>query len=196
MRKPTGWLPAFKVVRGVLTAMECRNLIEASKECAYPAVRINDDGTTRVDNEFRRCHTSHIKPGHPAYEAATDRIIERLDEINKHYEFEFFPERERMLPMINVNRYDASNVGGIGEHSDVGGFEDSENCKLALSLVLNKGYSGGELNIYTGYRYKPTEDARLGDVVVFPTFYVHSVDPVTQGSRYSGVVWLRGPRFR
>lgn len=196
MRQPTGWLPAFQIVRDLLTPKECHDLIQTANTCAYPALRIGDDGTTYTDREFRRCHTSHIKPGMSAYVPVSDRIIERLGEINQSYGFEFFPERERMVPMINVNRYDAAEFGGIGEHTDVGGFEDTENCKLAITIVLNKGFSGGDLNLYTGYRYKPTEKLRLGDAVVFPTFYVHSVDPVTQGTRYSGVVWLRGPRFR
>ena len=195
-RRPTGWLPAFKLVRGVLTPEECQAVIDASHELAYAAVRINDDGTTRVDTSFRKCHTAHLRPGMPVYDTATAKLLARLDEINAHYEFEIFPEPERMIPTINVNRYDSSNYGGIGEHTDVGGFEDSENCKLALSIVLNTNFEGGDLNIYNGYRYKPATEAEVGDVVVFPTFYVHSVQAVTKGSRYSGVVWLRGPRFR
>ena len=35
-----------------------------------------------------------------------------------------------------------------------------------------------------------------GDVVVFPSFVIHKVAPVTKGARYTMVSWLEGPAWR
>ena len=37
---------------------------------------------------------------------------------------------------------------------------------------------------------------KAGTVIVFPSFYVHEVTPVTQGERYSLVSWVEGPKWR
>jgi len=37
---------------------------------------------------------------------------------------------------------------------------------------------------------------KKGDIIVFPSFMVHRVKPVTKGTRKSIVIWVLGPKFR
>jgi PKHD-type hydroxylase len=40
----------------------------------------------------------------------------------------------------------------------------------------------------------PPQD--VGNVIVFPSFLLHGVEPVTSGKRRSLVAWMVGPWFR
>tara|TARA_R100000742_G_C4275210_1_gene95547 strand:+ start:381 stop:977 length:597 start_codon:yes stop_codon:yes gene_type:complete len=76
--------------------------------------------------------------------------------------------------------------------------------KLSVSIQLTdeKEYKGGELLFSTlnGQSKKKILTNELfrkkGTVVVFPSYMHHKVTPVTQGVRYSLVMWFRGPAFQ
>lgn len=192
---PTGWLPDFVIKRGLLTPDECRVVIAAGQDVFYPAVRIDPDGTTRVDTGFRACQTAHLLPGNPAYQIVTERLLEAVQELNEAYGFEYYAEPSRMIPTVNLNRYEPG-LGHIGWHTDVGGYEGTENCKLSLSILLTDDFDGGEFRLNSGYHLEPLKDAKAGDLVAFPSFMLHQVQPVTRGERITAIVWLRGPRFK
>lgn len=74
--------------------------------------------------------------------------------------------------------------------------EDAEPRKLSMSLLLNDDFEGGEFEINIG---KEEEADRVsmhkGRIVLFPSFMIHRVTPVTKGIRKSLVVWVVGPKF-
>jgi predicted 2-oxoglutarate/Fe(II)-dependent dioxygenase YbiX len=73
-------------------------------------------------------------------------------------------------------------------HTD---YTDTDSSKLAFSMPLNAGYTGGELQIL---ETEPIEQ-RVGHAVVFPAFHGHRVTEVTAGVRYVLLGWLTGPPF-
>lgn len=74
--------------------------------------------------------------------------------------------------------------------------------KISLSLLLNdpKKYKGGEFEVDFGNRAKPvktcSELSDQGDCVVFPSDLLHRVRPVSNGIRYSLVLWTLGKPFK
>jgi predicted 2-oxoglutarate/Fe(II)-dependent dioxygenase YbiX len=72
---------------------------------------------------------------------------------------------------------------------------DSECRKLTVLLFLNDDFEGGKFFIQTGHEkiYPPQ---RAGTCLVFPSFILHGVEPVTKGIRRSVVTWLVGPWFK
>jgi predicted 2-oxoglutarate/Fe(II)-dependent dioxygenase YbiX len=72
---------------------------------------------------------------------------------------------------------------------------DPECRKLTVLIFLNNDFEGGRLYIQTGHKkiYPPQNP---GGCLVFPSFMVHGVEPVTKGVRRSIVTWLVGPWFR
>ncbi len=69
--------------------------------------------------------------------------------------------------------------------------------KLSLTIQLSEPdeYEGGDLEIWTGGN--PEKMIRKkGAVVLFPSFRLHRVTPVTKGIRKSLVVWIGGPNFK
>lgn len=67
--------------------------------------------------------------------------------------------------------------------------------KLTVLAFLNDDFEGGRLFLQNGSeRIYPPQGA--GTVLVFPSFMLHGVEPVTKGVRRSVVTWLVGPWFK
>lgn len=89
---------------------------------------------------------------------------------------------------------------GVGDffewHMDFGPGESS--CrKLSVTVQLSDpdSYKGGDLQFMVND--KPVDAPRQrGSVTVFPSFVLHRVTPVTQGSRRSIVGWISGLPYR
>ena len=62
---------------------------------------------------------------------------------------------------------------------------------FVLPLSDPESYEGGELVLKPSFQEKsiPLEQ---GKIIVFPSFILHKVTPVTSGTRYMLVGWLRG----
>jgi predicted 2-oxoglutarate/Fe(II)-dependent dioxygenase YbiX len=72
---------------------------------------------------------------------------------------------------------------------------DFECRKLTVLVFLNDDFEGGKLFIQNGHeKIYPPQSA--GTCIVFPSFMVHGVEPVTKGIRRSIVTWLVGPWFK
>lgn len=67
--------------------------------------------------------------------------------------------------------------------------------KLTVLTFLNDDFEGGKLFLKLGHEkiYPPQSP---GTVLVFPSFILHGVEPVTKGVRRSVVTWLVGPWFK
>jgi len=69
--------------------------------------------------------------------------------------------------------------------------------KLSMSIILNNDYEGGDFQFAKVNEEVHTPDFnKLGSVIVFPSFMMHKVKPVTKGTRYSLVTWFVGPPFK
>jgi PKHD-type hydroxylase len=70
-----------------------------------------------------------------------------------------------------------------------------ETRKLTTLAFLNDDFEGGRFYIQVGnQREYPPQKA--GTTIVFPSFILHGVEPVTKGIRRSVVTWLVGPWFK
>lgn len=72
---------------------------------------------------------------------------------------------------------------------------EQETRKLTVLMFLNDDFEGGRLFIQNGHEkiYPPQGP---GTCLVFPSFLLHGVEPVTKGIRRSIVTWLVGPWFK
>ena len=69
-------------------------------------------------------------------------------------------------------------------------FTNGKTRKLSMTIVLNNDYEGGEFQFFN-YKDQLIKEKK-GTVIVFPSYMVHRVRPVTKGTRYSLVVWFCG----
>ena len=93
--------------------------------------------------------------------------------------------------------YDSKVRGKYDYHMDVGGDGPMPFRKISGTLLVNDDYEGGELK-FQG-QPKPDKDApklKAGTIILFPSFMIHSVQPVTKGIRNSVVLWLHGKPYK
>ncbi len=112
-----------------------------------------------------------------------------------------------MAPDINPNK----KVGKYDWHLDIGTDPIRSTRKLSFSILLNVGeYKGGELEFHLGRGYNVPDNTMkmqsvrpnqtgadaLGSMILFPSYLIHRVLPVTKGIRYAIVGWMNGNSFR
>lgn len=97
---------------------------------------------------------------------------------------------------LQLTNYDQSENGMYGWHQDYGGkISPSRKLSMVLQLTDPARYEGGNLQVMTGGEPQTVRKQR-GLVAVFPSYVLHQVTPVTQGSRQSLVAWVSGPAFK
>ena len=84
----------------------------------------------------------------------------------------------------------SSNGMQYGRHID-NAFMSSGRADLSFTIFLNKKteYEGGELiveNINTENKFKLDE----GEIIIYPSTYLHSVNEITRGERFVCVGWI------
>jgi predicted 2-oxoglutarate/Fe(II)-dependent dioxygenase YbiX len=96
---------------------------------------------------------------------------------------------------IQLARYDSSDQGFYGWHTDFAGLAPLRKISFSVQMSHPDDYEGGDLELLCDD--PPVKlDRTRGAVIAFPSFTVHRVTPVTRGTRWSLVAWITGPRWR
>ena len=101
-----------------------------------------------------------------------------------------------MSDSLQFTNYKAPG-GKYGKHVDRG--YDTPVRKLSVSIQLTdpKKYKGGELKLYNQEdENSSVMNKNQGSLIVFPSYVLHEVMPVTKGERNSLVTWVTGPQFK
>lgn len=164
----------------------CRTLIAAydreSREISG-FMREKDGMTVLVNDTSHKVRRDHLVEDE-ALQAVIQQRIRRsvVPAIARVHQFEA-TRIERYL----VGCYDAGDGGHFRPHRD-NTTKGTAHRRFALSINLNDGYEGGDLNFpeFGPRRYKPP----AGAGVVFSCSLVHAVDPVRKGRRYAFLPFL------
>ena len=128
------------------------------------------------------------------YKWIYDRFLHYISIANKEYKFDL----SIILDDIQFTVYKSSENGNYSWHDDI--IIDNTNTmrKLSLSVQLSDTdeYEGGEFEIVTGGHNNFIAPKKIGTIIIFPSFLVHRVKPVTNGERISLVFWIDGPDFK
>jgi PKHD-type hydroxylase len=100
------------------------------------------------------------------------------------------------LTALQYTVYNGSAHSNYQKHLDVG--RQFPNRKLSFSVQLSDDaeYIGGDLRFHYIKNQPEVAPREKGTVVFFPSWIVHDVTPVTQGTRRSLVGWVNGPNFK
>ncbi|WP_072385459.1 Fe2+-dependent dioxygenase [Hyphomicrobium sp. CS1BSMeth3] len=99
----------------------------------------------------------------------------------------------RVLPPM-FNRYDVGMTFGAHVDNSIRALPNGQRLRTDVSATLfltpPEDYDGGELVVHDTYG---THTVKLppGHMVVYPATSLHSVTPITRGSRWSAVFWTQ-----
>ncbi|WP_417523028.1 2OG-Fe(II) oxygenase [Marinovum sp.] len=123
-----------------------------------------------------------------------DRIIDLVRVANRDV---FGFDLQDFSESAQVARYGAEREGHFDWHADIGDGPLAARRKLTMVVQLAErdDYDGGSLEVMPSANVVVANRAH-GAAVIFPSFLLHRVTPVTRGARQSLTIWAHGPAFR
>ena len=146
-----------------------------------------------VSDKIRRSDVSFF-----SCNANTNWIFDRFNNIIQSINDQFYNFDLEGYESIQYSEYKDFEKGEYIFHMD-SAFDSSEVLprKLSLAMLLNDDFDGGEFQINIGTESNSIAlETRKNRAIIFPSFLIHRVAPVTRGVRKSLVIWVLGPKFR
>ena len=92
---------------------------------------------------------------------------------------------------LNLLKY---NPGAhFDTHMDLSDGDTSSLRKISFTLWLNDSYEGGKLT-FDILPELSENYPEIGDMIIFPSYLTHKVEPITSGVRWSLVGWILGDK--
>ena len=171
------------------TPEECDLIIELGSKLKLKEGEITGDKL--INSEIRQSKVAFFNPEDKSTEWIFRRVTDFIGSINK----QFWNFDLQYIETLQFTTYKDSN-DFYGKHTDQY-FASPHYRKISFSVQLSdpSNYEGADLLMYFLDKPSPTRRDR-GDIVLFPSFVLHEVTPLTKGERYSLVGWVCGPPFR
>ncbi len=144
-----------------------------------------------VDETYRRSHIKWL-PRSAETEFVYSKLARYVKEANARcWQFDLVGFGED----IQFGLYDEDDRGHYDWHLDCGSQTNWRKLSVSVQLSDPSDYDGGALEFFTSRAIRRAP-AEKGTCIVFPSYFLHRVTPVTRGKRLSLVVWISGPPFR
>jgi PKHD-type hydroxylase len=163
---------------------ECQKIINIAKDKGLIK------GTTKGESDIRNCKISWLNPTDNM-----DWVFRRITDISlnlneRFFKFDLFGLNEG----LQFTNYQAPS-GKYGKHVDRGINMSVRKLSISIQLTDPEEYEGGELYLYVDDKGDVMDKAQ-GTLIMFPSYVLHEVMPVTKGERNSLVTWVTGKQFK
>lgn len=182
-------IPPYVWWEGAFTENEL-DWLQAKAQAAETSAEIGGGGNDGVNKSVRRSQVAWL-----SNTADTKWVFKKLADVAsqlnaEHYRLDLTGFGEA----LQLTNYDQSENGMYGWHQDYGG-KISRKLSMSMQLTDPSRYEGGNLQVMTSGEPINVRKQR-GLIAIFPSYVLHQVTPVTQGSRQSLVAWISGPAFK
>lgn len=162
---------------GLLSSAECETAISF-----FPApntASVNKDEKPQITS-LRRSRASFLIPNTDEKRALVKKLEDVMDHANRVY-YHYDLAGHEALQLAEYAEGD-----NYGWHLDLGpGKAALRKLSASVQLSAPENYDGGDLELWN----TPPADRSQGTVIIFPSFVLHRVAPVTRGLRRSLVMW-------
>lgn len=181
----------IQVVNEIFTPNECDEIITLGLRHPLEPGLITGAGNAP---ELRKCKTRYFDPSE--VEWIEERCAKYMHQVNSaaKYDVTGFEERFKFM------RYDEGDHFNKWHMDSGSGYQSRRKLSIVVQLSDPTTYDGGDFEnvpdpnctTCTGkgaYRQR-------GTAIIFPSFMLHHVTPVTRGTRFSLTNWISGPPLR
>ena len=175
---------SYAFLKNAFSKEECKTIVDVAKNKGLIK------GKTKVESDIRNSKISWLYPSDNmdwVFRRCTD-IVTNLN--NKFFKFDLHGFNEG----FQFTNYTAPG-GKYGKHIDRSINNVIRKISISIQLTDSTEYEGGEL-----YLYEDDEgilmDKTQGTLIMFPSYVLHEVMPVTKGERNSLVTWVTGKQFK
>ena len=168
--------------------LECETIINIAKNKGLTEGKTGKEVDIKID--VRDSKISWLYPNDNmdwVFRRVTD-IILNLNE--RFFKFDLFGLNEG----FQFTNYEAPS-GKYGKHVDRGINFPVRKLSISIQLTNPEEYEGGELYLYDNDKGTVMDKAQ-GTLIMFPSYVLHEVMPVTKGTRNSLVTWVTGEQFK
>jgi len=168
---------------------ECQKIINIAKDKGLIK------GKTFNDDKTKDIRDSKISWLYPA--DGIDWVFRRVTDITlnlneRFFKFDLFGLNEG----FQFTNYESPS-GKYGKHVDRSMSMSVRKLSISIQLTNPEEYEGGELKLYDGDDDEAiVMDKTQGTLILFPSYVLHEVMPVTKGTRNSLVTWITGKQFK
>lgn len=164
---------------------ECMELLKLSE--TKKSQHLVDQGP-----DFKKVSSYVIETKHMG--SILDKFFDCIIETNQRvFGFDLWPR----LPVgVNINSYQGEK-NEYPWHRDANQYGSPGDIKLTAVLnITPQQYAGGEFELRLNDPVVVEEINFTGNLLIFPSFYWHRVNPVTKGERITLSAWFEGPAFK
>jgi PKHD-type hydroxylase len=171
------------------TVDELKKIEEMTFQLPFETAAVGENNNSKISN-YRK---SSIKwcPQNEEWDWVYDKLGSMISEANNNmWKFDLTHMRE----LIQYTEY-YEGGGQYDWHMDCGiGIQNQRKISVTVQLSQPDEYEGGDLEFNLGnYMTAPRVQ---GAAVIFPSFFLHRVTPITKGIRKSFVLWVGGEPYR
>jgi len=164
--------------------LECETIINIAKNKGLIK------GKTKEESDVRDSKISWLYPSDNM-----DWVFRRVTDITlnlneRFFKFDLFGLNEG----FQFTNYEAPS-GKYGKHVDRAMNIPVRKLSISIQLTNPEEYEGGELYLYQSDKGE-LMDKTQGTLILFPSYVLHEVMPVTKGERNSLVTWVTGKQFK
>ena len=173
-------------INNFLNPEECEKIIKLGESL------LPDIATTLGGNKdnARDSKTSWIYPSKES-EFIFRKVTDAVNSLNNQF-FNF--ELDVFAEGFQFTKYEAP-AGKYDLHMDKAYKPVIRKMSVVIQLSNPNDFEGGDLLLQTSNKPDVMKKEQ-GHLIMFPSYIVHGVTPVTKGTRYSLVAWISGPQFK
>ena len=173
---------------GAFTKEECKKIIQiAKKKGMIKGTTLRDQSSKLGVRESKISWLYSSDEMEWAFRRVTDMV---LDLNERFFNFDIFGLNEG----FQFTNYKAPS-NKYGKHVDRSSDFIVRKLSISIQLTDPKEYEGGELYLYEDDQ-GVLMDKKQGTLIMFPSYVLHEVKPVTKGERNSLVTWVTGNQFK
>jgi len=171
---------------------ECQTIIDIANKKGLITGKVGnkEQNTEIIDKKYREsevCWLYHSDDLQWVFQRIT-RVV--LDLNERFFQFDIFGLNEG----LQFTNYKAP-TGKYNKHVDRSFNSTVRKLSVSVQLTDPKDYEGGDLYLYEQEKGIAMKKGQ-GDLVIFPSYILHEVKPVTRGERNSLVTWITGKQFK
>ena len=168
----------------IFSTEECKKIIQIANNKGLIKGVTSGESDVRSSKVSWLYHTDDLEW---VFKKLTDVI---LDMNKKYFQFNIFG----LIEGLQFTNYKAPS-DKYGKHIDRRYKGVIRKLSLSVQLTDPKEYEGGDLLLYESELGTPMEKEQ-GTLVLFPSYILHEVKPITKGERNSLVAWVSGKQFK
>jgi len=184
----------IRYVENVFDSIDCQDIIQIGNELGLEEGKVYNDGQLKYSEEIRKSKVNFIpvqvdelgQDNTWVFKQLTDMVVEQ----NSYFGFDLTRIQSLQIGKYGVGDYFTKHIDKLPSS-----YSNARKLSFILQLSHHQAYDGGDFILHCSST-PFVAPKKQGTMIIFPSYTLHEVTPITRGVRYSLVGWVEGPNFK